>query len=243
MTRPSPQPIYLEPVAQLHQQWLVVAQIEAVSQSVEGVCRKAVLAVTAAAVDHVQVGQRRQFVAVADLEAEVAHAEVLDRFVAGHCVARGVHAPGLPRARVDRQRLQLHPQLLAAADVPVETCVEMPLTALEAADQVVVLPDQPVGRAVGIEAGVEAERVADEIGRLELDRIADLVVAREPAADRIHLEVVDPVALARPVVLERGVEVRSEEHTSELQSLMRLSYAVFCLKKKKTTLNHKTTTS
>src|SRR3546814_5027064 len=31
------------------------------------------------------------------------------------------------------------------------------------------------------------------------------------------------------------VVVRSEEHTSELQSLMRISYAVFCLKKKKTT--------
>src|SRR3546814_5924087 len=30
-------------------------------------------------------------------------------------------------------------------------------------------------------------------------------------------------------------EQRSEEHTSELQSLMRISYAVFCLKKKKTT--------
>src|SRR3546814_9906670 len=29
-------------------------------------------------------------------------------------------------------------------------------------------------------------------------------------------------------------ETRSEEHTSELQSLMRISYAVFCLKKKKT---------
>src|SRR3546814_6382778 len=29
------------------------------------------------------------------------------------------------------------------------------------------------------------------------------------------------------------VSVRSEEHTSELQSLMRISYAVFCLKKKK----------
>src|SRR3546814_9538474 len=29
------------------------------------------------------------------------------------------------------------------------------------------------------------------------------------------------------------VEARSEEHTSELQSLMRISYAVFCLKKKK----------
>src|SRR3546814_3785401 len=30
------------------------------------------------------------------------------------------------------------------------------------------------------------------------------------------------------------IEERSEEHTSELQSLMRISYAVFCLKKKKT---------
>src|SRR3546814_5723590 len=29
-----------------------------------------------------------------------------------------------------------------------------------------------------------------------------------------------------------GISVRSEEHTSELQSLMRISYAVFCLKKK-----------
>src|SRR3546814_9299147 len=29
-----------------------------------------------------------------------------------------------------------------------------------------------------------------------------------------------------------GLPVRSEEHTSELQSLMRISYAVFCLKKK-----------
>src|SRR3546814_4698365 len=31
-----------------------------------------------------------------------------------------------------------------------------------------------------------------------------------------------------------GDDIRSEEHTSELQSLMRISYAVFCLKKKKT---------
>src|SRR3546814_11308711 len=30
-----------------------------------------------------------------------------------------------------------------------------------------------------------------------------------------------------------GLSIRSEEHTSELQSLMRISYAVFCLKKKK----------
>src|SRR3546814_2341672 len=32
---------------------------------------------------------------------------------------------------------------------------------------------------------------------------------------------------------DRVAAVRSEEHTSELQSLMRISYAVFCLKKKK----------
>src|SRR3546814_7438989 len=37
----------------------------------------------------------------------------------------------------------------------------------------------------------------------------------------------------RPGAGERAV-IRSEEHTSELQSLMRISYAVFCLKKKKT---------
>src|SRR3546814_4714354 len=47
--------------------------------------------------------------------------------------------------------------------------------------------------------------------------------------------------------LGEGVATRSEEHTSELQSLMRISYAVFCLKKKKnsiytiqTTINKKT---
>src|SRR3546814_3361431 len=34
---------------------------------------------------------------------------------------------------------------------------------------------------------------------------------------------------------------RSEEHTSELQSLMRISYAVFCLKKKKTKTNKQNT--
>src|SRR3546814_5529351 len=39
----------------------------------------------------------------------------------------------------------------------------------------------------------------------------------------------------------KALDVRSEEHTSELQSLMRISYAVFCLKKKKTT--KKTTSS
>src|SRR3546814_6626868 len=39
------------------------------------------------------------------------------------------------------------------------------------------------------------------------------------------------VEYTRWVMVKKG---RSEEHTSELQSLMRISYAVFCLKKKKT---------
>src|SRR3546814_7176896 len=40
--------------------------------------------------------------------------------------------------------------------------------------------------------------------------------------------------IARRNNLALGIEARSEEHTSELQSLMRISYAVFCLKKTKT---------
>src|SRR3546814_3857522 len=36
-----------------------------------------------------------------------------------------------------------------------------------------------------------------------------------------------------PIIAPGIVQDRSEEHTSELQSLMRISYAVFCLKKKK----------
>src|SRR3546814_6727136 len=36
-----------------------------------------------------------------------------------------------------------------------------------------------------------------------------------------------------PRIIGQGRAARSEEHTSELQSLMRISYAVFCLKKKK----------
>src|SRR3546814_7664350 len=50
----------------------------------------------------------------------------------------------------------------------------------------------------------------------------------------------DAVGAGRAGLREEAAEVderkerRSEEHTSELQSLMRISYAVFCLKKKKT---------
>src|SRR3546814_3752468 len=49
------------------------------------------------------------------------------------------------------------------------------------------------------------------------------ILSGQPAADAIWL-------------------IRSEEHTSELQSLMRISYAVFCLKKKKKKTNYKLST-
>src|SRR3546814_7805748 len=46
------------------------------------------------------------------------------------------------------------------------------------------------------------------------------------------------VFIALPVPAQHTRIDRSEEHTSELQSLMRLSYAVFCLKKKKNKKSH-----
>src|SRR3546814_15435725 len=53
-----------------------------------------------------------------------------------------------------------------------------------------------------------------------------------------HAPAREYIKQARLALLEfRGAKtrpIRSEEHTSELQSLMRISYAVFCLKKKKT---------
>src|SRR3546814_8643885 len=46
-----------------------------------------------------------------------------------------------------------------------------------------------------------------------------------------------PSAMAKTAL--HAMTMRSEEHTSELQSLMRISYAVFCLKKKNTKTTHK----
>src|SRR3546814_3480910 len=64
-----------------------------------------------------------------------------------------------------------------------------------------------------------------------------------PGCDRAGVAGLDAAARAGRVWPDfqvgcNGRHVRSEEHTSELQSLMRISYAVFCLKKKKTT-HHK----
>src|SRR3546814_2591374 len=71
-----------------------------------------------------------------------------------------------------------------------------------------------------------------------------VVVALRPDGDLLHLGSLtalgNAVLYALGAVMVRALSrsessttiVRSEEHTSELQSLMRISYAVFCLKKK-----------
>src|SRR3546814_3646268 len=75
------------------------------------------------------------------------------------------------------------------------------------------------------EGGLAAEAAElRQPGQLLLQRQLEMV-----AGDRFMQEQV----LRVPGLAGRQVVGRSEEHTSELQSLMRISYAVFCLKKKK----------
>src|SRR3546814_6391749 len=79
-----------------------------------------------------------------------------------------------------------------------------------------------------------------EFGQTDAHVFGDLVIARFAAvllfefADCVGYRTSAAMHRARgPVGLAQFVEHRrSEEHTSELQSLMRISYAVFCLKKK-----------
>src|SRR3546814_8960615 len=61
-----------------------------------------------------------------------------------------------------------------------------------------------------------------------LDDIRTLDRFREPPDEGIMCDIMWADPQPQP-----GRSPRSEEHTSELQSLMRISYAVFCLKKKK----------
>src|SRR3546814_5007541 len=76
---------------------------------------------------------------------------------------------------------------------------------------------------------VETGRDADGIGKVEPGELGRQHRARQrmprtrQGLERVQRQIVRRLAVGR-----------SEEHTSELQSLMRISYAVFCLKKKKT---------
>src|SRR3546814_3578682 len=97
---------------------------------------------------------------------------------------------------------------------------------------------------VGVDVVVELLHVGDELiaecrallggrGRPVLPR-GGLAVGVERVLRRHPQVLLDPVEPGPVQALGDGVDlaVRSEEHTSELQSLMRISYAVFCLKKK-----------
>src|SRR3546814_8887070 len=79
------------------------------------------------------------------------------------------------------------------------------------------------GRIVDKPQGLERQRVLDTEGMM----LASHGEHRGPCRSAL----VEDVDLGVRVAPE--LQRRSEEHTSELQSLMRISYAVFCLKKKK----------
>src|SRR3546814_3457182 len=84
-----------------------------------------------------------------------------------------------------------------------------------------------------------------DIRRWQPDALADAVLLDAPCSatgifrrhpevlHRIEARQIADMAELQAELLARAA-ARSEEHTSELQSLMRISYAVFCLKKKKT---------
>src|SRR3546814_8634697 len=102
--------------------------------------------------------------------------------------------------------------------------------------------DLPVHRPgrVGpvVVAGHHRRRAADDLADLALRQFLAFFVydfgdvARRRATDRVQLvgELVRLKDEGR-AALGHAIDFRSEEQTSELQSLMRISYAVFCLKK------------
>src|SRR3546814_6831313 len=99
---------------------------------------------------------------------------------------------------------------------------------------------QPLDDAPLLRAGVLRlvdQQVIEATVELE-QHPGDAAVAREQTVGIVN-EVVVVEQNTRLLVALVGFQNRSEEHTSELQSLMRISYAVFCLKKK-TNKNEKT---
>src|SRR3546814_1116630 len=87
-------------------------------------------------------------------------------------------------------------------------------------------PDVPVIDAVRLmaEKGIGAVLV------MQGGRLAGILSERDYARKVVLQGRASSNTLVRDIMT---ADVRSEEHTSELQSLMRISYAVFCLKKKK----------
>src|SRR3546814_3096869 len=92
-----------------------------------------------------------------------------------------------------------------------------------------------------------APRVAGDMNRPEIvikprfDLAASLGVTTAALSQTIRVATIGDIDQnsAKFSLSDRQIPIRSEEHTSELQSLMRISYAVFCLKKKKTSKDNK----
>src|SRR3546814_9200136 len=82
------------------------------------------------------------------------------------------------------------------------------------------------------------EQVAELASELDTDDAVAIIEDMEEDEQQAVLQAMEPEDRA---AIEDALSFRSEEHTSELQSLMRISYAVFCLKKKKTTTNKHST--
>src|SRR3546814_10515823 len=74
-----------------------------------------------------------------------------------------------------------------------------------------------------------------QVEELTEGRFCDRVI--EATGKQWPLDLAGELTRVRGTLVIAGYHQRSEEHTSELQSLMRISYAVFCLKKKKRTKN------
>src|SRR3546814_2422389 len=103
----------------------------------------------------------------------------------------------------------------------------------------------------GLEAGkveraafqmvAQAARRADDDMRAVAESAAFLggVHAADAGCDAGAGAAVSDAGAGAGVGVSTGIGHRSEEHTSELQSLMRSSYAVFCLKKKNRTTTHR----
>src|SRR3546814_2857551 len=95
-------------------------------------------------------------------------------------------------------------------------------------------------------AGMPVQKFVHLASPLARDDRADGIKEFAPRRHQIRAQIDEPRLIGGMTVEPRGGQApaqRSEEHTSELQSLMRISYAVFCLKKKKTATHRTKTTS
>src|SRR3546814_956993 len=112
-------------------------------------------------------------------------------------------------------------------------------------------------REAGLDPSDRRLRLALELSRELIgfprhlsQHVGGLVITRHPLSEIVPIENaamkdrtviewdkddLDALGMLKVDVLALGMLTKSEEHTSELQSLMRISYAVFCLQKKKIT--------